>query len=142
MAIAVHGENVMLKVNDTEVVLRELPEFSKPAKEKLETTCLNDKEKTYIAGIGDSISELTFKTLYDKALYTTLEAIQDGAKTGEDGNLQGVKYNEYVVTLSDGATFSFKGVHTLTYHGGSVNTVAEMSLVISIVEAPVFTAGE
>lgn len=132
MAIAVHGEEVKLVINgDVTLNLREIPEFSKPAKEKIETTCLNDKEKKYIAGIGDMISELSFKTLYDATQYQALEAIEDG-KDGAD--------NAYVLTLSDGATFSFEGKHTVTYHGGGVNTVAEMSIVVSLSEAPEFKA--
>lgn len=132
MAIAVHGEEVKLMINGSqEVLLREIPEFSKPAKEKIETTCLNDTEKTYIAGIGDMISELTFKTLYSAELYQALEAIEDG-NSGED--------NQYVLTISGGATFSFEGKHTVTYHGGGVNTVAEMSIVVSLSKAPEFKA--
>ena len=130
MAIAVHGEEVKLMINGTqEVLLREIPEFSKPAKEKLETTCLNDTEKKYIAGIGDSISELTFKTLYSASLYQALEAIEDGTGEGD---------NTYVLTLSDESTFSFEGKHAVTYHGGGVNTVAEMSIVVSLSKAPEF----
>ena len=137
MAIAVHGDEVKLVINKTNdndgitVLLREIPEFSKPAKEKLETTCLNDSEKTYIAGIGDSISELAFKTLYSATQYQTLEAIEDG-KDGKD--------NTYVLTLSDESTFSFEGKHTVTYHGGGVNTVAEMSITVSLSKAPEFKA--
>ena len=134
MAIAVHGTEVKLMINGSqEVLLREIPEFSKPAKEKLETTCLHDTEKTYIAGIGDSISELTFKTLYSAELYQALEGIEDGVEDAD---------NAYVLTLSDGSTFSFEGKHTVTYHGGGVNTVAEMSIVVSISKAPEFKAGE
>lgn len=131
MAIAVHGNEVKLTVNGTEVLLREIPEFSKPAKEKIETTCLNDREKQYIAGIGDMISELSFKTLYSAELYQTLEGMEDG-NDGAD--------NKYILTLSDGATFSFEGKHTVTYHGGGVNTVAEMSIVVSLSKAPEFKA--
>jgi hypothetical protein len=134
MAIAVHGEEVKLVINGESGVtlnLREIPEFSKPAKEKIETTCLNDTEKTYIAGIGDMISELTFKTLYSAEQYQALEAIEDGSN-GED--------NQYVLTISGGATFSFEGKHTVTYHGGGVNTVAEMSIVVSLSKAPEFKA--
>ena len=133
MAIAVHGEEVKLIINeDTQnpIFLREIPEFSKPAKEKIETTCLNDTEKTYIAGIGDSISELAFKTLYSATLYQTLEGLEDGKSDGSD--------NKYVLTLSDESTFSFEGKHTVTYHGGGVNTVAEMSITVSLSKAPEF----
>ena len=139
MAIAVHGTEVKLMINGSqEVLLREIPEFSKPAKEKIETTCLQDTEKQYIAGIGDMISELTFKTLYSAAQYQALEALEDGKEDGKD--------NEYVLTLSDGSTFTFEGKHTVTYHGGGVNTAAEMTLTVTISskdgEDPVkFTAG-
>ena len=132
MAIAVHSTEVSFKYGaeaaSTEVVgLREIPEFSKPAKENIDVTCLTDTEKKYIAGIGDAISELTFKFLYDKDTFATLD------------KLVGVQKCE--LTLSDGSKFEFAGEFSMTYHGGGVNTAAEMSIVISISEAPVFTAG-
>ena len=131
MAIAVHGQDVKLMVNDLAVEIREIPEFARPAKEKIDVTCLNNDEFKYIAGIGDSINELTFKTLYSAKMYQDLLAIEDGNE-GQD--------NKYVLTLSDGSTFSFEGQHTLTYHGGGVNTAAEMSIVISLSKAPEFAA--
>ena len=132
MAILVNSEEVKFQYGtedaSTEIVgLREIPEFSKPAKEKVEITCLVDQEKKYIAGIGDSISELTFKFLYDKTVFATLDA------------LEGVQ--KCKLTLSDGSTFEFAGEFAMTYHGGGVNTAAEMSVVIAITEAPVFSAG-
>ena len=76
MAIAVNGSEVKFKYGaesaTTEVVgLREIPEFAKPAKETIDVTAMNDTEKKYIPGIGDSINELTFKFLYDKTTFTT-----------------------------------------------------------------------
>lgn len=132
MAIAVHGDQVKLMVNDILVNIREIPEFSRPAKEKIDVTCLHDDEFKYIAGIGDSINELSFKTLYSAELYNQLLAIEDGKEDGKD--------NVYVLTLSDESTFTFEGQHTLTYHGGGVNTAAEMSIVISLSKAPEFKA--
>lgn len=132
--MAVHGEDVKLTVGSTVVYLREVPEFSKPAKEKIDVTCLNDKEMRYIAGIGDSISELTFKTLYDTTLYQTLAGLENGDSEGND--------NKYVLTLSDGCRFEFEGKHTMTYHGGGLNTAAEMSIVISLSSAPAFKTAE
>ncbi len=133
MAILVNSEEVKFKYGvsaaDTEIVgLREIPEFAKPAKEKVDVTCMADTEKKYIAGIGDAISELTFKFLYDKEVFATLD------------KLEGVQKCE--LTLSDGSKFTFAGEFTMTYHGGGVNTAADMSVVIAITEAPEFSAGE
>lgn len=128
----IHGTGVKFQYGassaDTEIAgLREIPEFSKPAKEKVEITCLVDTEKQYLAGIGDSVSELTFKFLYVAETYATLDAIQDTQKCK--------------LTLSDGSTFEFEGKFAMTYHGGGVNTAAEMSLVVTLEGSPVFTAG-
>lgn len=133
MAIAVHGAGVKFQYGaetaSTEIVgLMEIPEFAKPGKETIEVTCLTDKEKKYIPGIGDSINELTFKFLYDAKTFDTLN------------KLEGVQ--KCLLTLSDGSTFAFSGEFAMTYHGGGVNTAAEMSIVIAIEEAPVFTAVE
>ena len=133
MAIAVNGSEVKFKYGadsaTTEVVgLREIPEFAKPAKETIDVTAMNDTEKKYIPGIGDSINELTFKFLYDATTFNTLNSLTGNQKCE--------------LTLSDGSKFAFAGEFSMTYHGGGVNTAAEMSIVISISEAPVFTPGE
>jgi hypothetical protein len=127
MAHLVHGTGVKFEYNGTEIPgLREIPEFSKPAKEKVEITCLTDTEKKYLAGIGDSVSELTFKFLYDADIFNTLNNI--------------VEDQDCVLTLSDGSKFEFTGGFSMTYHGGGVNTAAEMSLVVTISgEPPKFT---
>lgn len=129
MAILVHGEDVKFVCGGKEIKgLREIPEFSKPAKEKVDVTCLTDTEKKYLAGIGDSVSELSFKFLYDAAEFARLNAITED--------------QDCVLTLSDGSTFAFTGGISMTYHGGGINTAAEMSMVVTISgEPPVFTAG-
>lgn len=129
----VHGTEVKFmygaETANTEIVgLREIPEFSKPAKEKVEITCLTDTEKQYLAGIGDSVSELTFKFLYEAATYATLDAIQDTQKCK--------------LVLSDGSSFEFEGKFAMTYHGGGVNTASEMSLVVTVEGSPVFNAAQ
>lgn len=137
MAIAVHGLDVKFTMNSTEIAgLREIPEFNKPAKETIDVTCLADDKKKYIPGLADSVSELTFKFLYSADLFTSMEAAEEGTQSGEDG----AKYNSYVLTLSDGSTFSFKGQHVTIYHGGGVNTAAEMSITVSLSEPPTFDA--
>ena len=135
MAIAVHGAEVKLMINGTqEVLLREIPEFSKPAKEKIETTCLNDSEKTYIAGIGDMISELTFKTLYSAADYQALEAIEDG-KDGENGatfipnvDSEGILSWTNDKGLTNPATINIRGPRGLTGNTGPQGVQGEQGL--------------
>lgn len=123
----VHGESVKFTCGGKEIAgLREIPEFSKPAKEKVDITCLTDTEKQYLAGIGDSVSELTFKFLYDAAVYAELDAKQDT--------------QEFELVLSDGSKFTFEGKMAMTYHGGGVNTASEMSIVVTVEGSPVFTA--
>ena len=129
----IHGEVVKFQYGaseaNTEIVgLREIPEFSKPAREKVEITCLTDTEKQYLAGIGDSVSELTFKFLYVAETFATLDAIDDTQKCK--------------LTLSDGSSFEFEGKFAMTYHGGGVNTASEMSLVVTVEGSPVFNAAQ
>lgn len=127
--IAVHGLNVKFMMDSTNIEgLREIPEFNKPAKETIDVTCLASPKKEYIPGLADSVSELTFKFLYSAKLFSDMEK----AEAGE---------HQYTLTLSDGSTFVMKGEHVTIYHGGGVNTAAEMSITITLKEAPVFTAG-
>lgn len=136
MAYAVHGKEVQLTINGGEAIfLREMPEFAKPSKEKIDITCLNDEGMKHMDGIADfSSNELAFKALYDPELFDTLDKNGD-AQVGEDGE---ITPNEYVITLSCGSTFTLKGTHSVTYHGGGLNTAAEMSIVVTLAEAPKF----
>lgn len=138
-AFLVHGEEVFLKINeDSELAklpIREMPEFSKAAGEKIDITCLNDTVMKSVEGITDySSNELSFKMLYTPALFDKLDKLGEG-QDGEDGEKAD---NVYVVTLSCGSTFTLEGTHTVTYHGGGMNTAAEMSIVIALSKAPVF----
>lgn len=129
----VHGEEVKFMYGatspTTEIAgLREIPEFSKPAREKVEITCLTDTEKKYLAGLGDSVSELAFKFLYEKGTFATLDALTEDQKCK--------------LVLSDGSSFEFTGKFAMSYNGGGVNTAAEMTLTVTISgEPPKFTAG-
>lgn len=129
----VHGEDVKFMYGaasaTTEIRgLREIPEFSKPAREKVEITCLADTEKKYLAGLGDSVSELAFKFLYEKETFATLNALTEDQKCK--------------LVLSDGSSFEFAGKFAMSYNGGGVNTAAEMTLTITISgEPPVFKTG-
>lgn len=129
MAIAVHGLNVKFTMDNTEIEgLREIPEFNKPAKETIDVTCLADDKKKYIPGLADSVSELTFKFLYSAELFSQMVGAETASHT-------------YALTLSDGYTFTMKGEHVTIYHGGGVNTAAEMSITITLEDAPVFAPG-
>ena len=129
----VHGEDVKFMYGassaTTEIAgLREIPEFSKPAREKVEITCLADTEKKYLAGLGDSVSELAFKFLYEKDTFDTLNKLTEDQKCK--------------LVLSDGSSFEFAGKFAMSYNGGGVNTAAEMTLTITVSgEPPVFTPG-
>lgn len=129
----VHGEEVKFMYGATSPTteiqgLREIPEFSKPAREKVEITCLTDTEKKYLAGLGDSVSELAFKFLYEKGTFATLDALTEDQKCK--------------LVLSDGSSFEFTGKFAMSYNGGGVNTAAEMTLTVTISgEPPKFTAG-
>ena len=129
----VHGEEVKFMYGATSATteirgLREIPEFSKPAREKVEITCLTDTEKKYLAGLGDSVSELAFKFLYEASTFATLDALTEDQKCK--------------LVLSDGSSFEFAGKFAMTYHGGGTNTAAEMTLTVTISgEPPVFSAG-
>ena len=83
---------------------------------------------TEIAGLGDSVSELAFKFLYEKGTFDTLNKLTEDQKCK--------------LVLSDGSSFEFAGKFAMSYNGGGVNTAAEMTLTITISgEPPVFKTG-
>lgn len=55
--------------------LQEIPEIGNNAREKVEVTVLTDENKKYIAGLGDSGQDLSFKFLFEKEQFTTLSKI-------------------------------------------------------------------
>ena len=132
MAIAVNGLEVkfMYGASDptTEIPeLKEMPEFG-VSPEKIETTHMASKNKTYIQGIGDP-GDMEFKFNYDATIFDTIKKLGNAT--------QKVK-----VVLSDGSSFAFEGQFSIKYNGGSVNSVAEMTVSVALSSDLEFTAKE
>jgi hypothetical protein len=98
--------------------LQEIPEIGNGAPEKIEVTVLSDEAKKYIAGLGDSGQELSFKFLYEKAQFSTLAAL-DGTQ-------------DWQVELPDGATASFSGVPSVKMGSAGTNAAVNYSLTIIV----------
>ena len=132
MAICVNGNEVKFEYGDSESSmtaipeLKEIPEFGS-SPEKVETTHMTSKQKTYIQGIGDS-GDMEFKFNYDKTIFAAIDALGSAP--------QKVK-----VTLSDKSTFEFGGQFSIKYNGGGVNSVAEMTIAIALNTDLKFTPG-
>jgi hypothetical protein len=98
--------------------LQEIPEIGNGAPEKIEVTVLSDEAKKYIAGLGDSGQELSFKFLYEKTQFSTLAAL-DGTQ-------------DWQVELPDGATATFKGVPSVKMGSAGTNAAVNYSLTIIV----------
>ena len=103
--------------------LKEIPEMGIEP-EKVENTCLTDKNKQYENGIGDA-GDITYKFKYDNSKadcpYRIMRAAQD---VGEVLSFQ--------ETLIDGTKTEFDGQVSVKRTGGGVNGVIEFNLAISL----------
>lgn len=103
--------------------LKEIPDMGVDP-EKVENTCLTDKNKQYEQGIGDP-GDLKYKFKYEnksaQSSYRVLKALAD-AKTVVD----------WKETLHDGTATTFKGQCSVKRTGGGVNGVIEFELGITI----------
>lgn len=92
--------------------------------EKVENTCLTDKNKQYENGIGDA-GDITYKFKYDNSKadcpYRVMRAAQDSGEV--------LSFQE---TLVDGTTTEFDGQVSVKRTGGGVNGVIEFNLAISL----------
>lgn len=93
--------------------LQEIPELGGEA-EAIEITTLADAAHRYTDGILNYGDTLTFKFLYEKTQFTTLN--------GLDGSV------EWKVELPDGTTCAFGGTATVKLDGVGVNTALTYSL--------------
>lgn len=89
--------------------LQEIPSLGGTA-EKVEVTCLEDANKTYINGLVD-YGDLAFKFLYDNSGATSNYRILKG--------LSGVNY--FKVKFPDGTTFNFSGEVNVSIDSAAVN---------------------
>ena len=94
--------------------LQEIPEIGNGAREKIEVTTLADDNKQYIAGLGDSGQELSFKFLHEKEQFTALAAI--------------VEKCDWEVALPDGIKATFAGTPSIKMDSASANAALTYTL--------------
>jgi hypothetical protein len=104
--------------------LQEIPEIGNGAREKIEVTTLADDNKMYIAGLGDSGQELTFKFLHEKEQFTALVAITDTC--------------EWKVELPDGVIANFSGTPGVKMNSASANSALTYNLTVTVESAITF----
>lgn len=103
--------------------LKEIPEMGTDP-EKVENTCLEDKNMQYEMGIGDP-GDIVYKFKYDNTTatspYRLMRAAQDAGEV--------LSFKE---TLKDGTTTEFDGQVSVKRTGGGVNGVIEFNLSIAL----------
>lgn len=95
--------------------LQEIPELGGDS-ESLEITVLSDAAHKYTDGIKNYGDSLTFKFLYEKEQFTTLNGLAKSA--------------EWKVEIPDGATCTFGGTCSVKLDGVGVNAVLTYTLAI------------
>lgn len=103
--------------------LKEIPDMGLEP-EKVENTCLNDKNKQYENGIGDA-GDLTYKFKYDNTKKDSPYRIM--RKAQEEGKI--LSFQE---TLIDGTKTEFDAQVSVKRTGGGVNGVIEFNLAMSV----------
>lgn len=104
--------------------LQEIPEIGNGAPEKIEVTVLTDNVKKYIAGLGDSGQDLSFKFLYVK------EQFQELLELGETQSWQ--------VSMPDGVTATFDAVASVKFDSASPNNAITYTLTLTVESEIVF----
>ena len=103
--------------------LKEIPEMGIEP-EKVENTCLTDKNKQYENGIGDP-GDLVYKFRYENTKedspYRVMRKAQDSGEV-----------LDFQETLIDGATTEFSGQVSVKRTGGGVNGVVEFNLSVAL----------
>lgn len=103
--------------------LKEIPEMGIEP-EKVENTCLTDKNKQYENGIGDP-GDLVYKFRYENTKedspYRVMRKAQDSGEV-----------LDFQETLIDGTTTDFSGQVSVKRTGGGVNGVVEFNLSIAL----------
>lgn len=103
--------------------LKEIPEMGIEP-EKVENTCLTDKNMQYENGIGDA-GDIAYKFKYDNRSATSPYRIM--RKAQESGEVL-----DFQETLTDGTKTEFSGQVSVKRTGGGVNGVIEFNLAISL----------
>jgi len=103
--------------------LKEIPEMGIEP-EKVENTCLTDKNKQYENGIGDP-GDLVYKFRYENTKedspYRVMRKAQDSGEV-----------LDFQETLIDGTTTEFSGQVSVKRTGGGVNGVVEFNLSVAL----------
>ena len=103
--------------------LKEIPEMGIEP-EKVENTCLTDKNKQYENGIGDP-GDLVYKFRYENTKedspYRVMRKAQDSGEV-----------LDFQETLIDGTTTEFSGQVSVKRTGGGVNGVVEFKLSVAL----------
>ena len=98
--------------------LQEIPEIGNGAPEKIEVTVLTDDNKKYIAGLGDSGQDLSFKFLYEKEQFEELVALDDS--------------QDWKVSMPDGIAATFKGIGAVKFDSATPNNAITYTLTITV----------
>lgn len=98
--------------------LQEIPEIGNNAREKVEVTVLTDDNKQYIAGLGDSGQDLSFKFLFEKEQFTTLAGINDRT--------------DWKVTLPGEVSATFSGTPSIKMDSMGTNAALTYTLNITV----------
>lgn len=98
--------------------LQEIPEIGNGAREKIEVTTLADDNKQYIAGLGDSGQELSFKFLHEQAQFKALAALNSTC--------------DWEVALPDGIKAEFKGTPSIKMDSASANAALTYTLTVMV----------
>lgn len=104
--------------------------------ERLDTTTLSDKMRTYILGIQDT-EEMEFTANYTKDDYTTLAALIGQTKYYAVW-FGGTESNNVLTPTGSEGKFSFQGQLSVYVNGADVNEVVNMT--ITLVPSTIITA--
>ena len=103
--------------------LKEIPDMGSDP-EKVENTCLRDKNKQYENGIGDP-GDMTYKFKYDNtSVNSPYRKMRDAQAAGETLSFQ--------ETLSDGSITEYDAQVSVKRTGGGVNGVIEFELNMAV----------
>ena len=98
--------------------LQEIPEIGNGAPEKIDVTTLTDEAKQYITGLTDNSQDLAFKFLYEKAQFKALSALDSSCN--------------WLVSMPDGVTATFKGTPSVKFDSASPNNAATYTLTVTV----------
>lgn len=112
--------------------LKEVPDIGVEP-EKVENTCLTDKNKQYENGIGD-LGDMKYKFKYDNSKVDSPYRVL--RKAADNGDVLSFKE-----TLKDGTTIAYDAQPSVKMTGGGVNGVVEFELTVAVQSDLTYTDG-